>query len=765
MCPLFCSEKTDHVKIDLRALNHESAPRAASAADGVLVFDDPELRMWAIVLRQCARPLRVEASDGGGDEWNISRDGAGGGTSSSTGMGAPSAAAACCDDENELVESGDAESCQSSDESKSAKRAWAGADDDGAKRARVDHEQRSAATDALPSSSADAAVKSAERLVCCYIGRVLVPAKFDARRAAALGIPRGPLLGRLAKGETIQLPDGRTVTPADVIEILPQPHFCIIDCPSAACVEQLLAHPAFAASRLDSRTDGNGDSGGSVGSEAATPMACVVHLAPAHVWALPRYQEFVRRFGSSTQHIVANRHACCAAPPSVFRSAEVNHLKLNRVHSDVFPRYVDSHAASSSTAATTACALATDSVPLGPCAVAAENMLRFSLAPLREWGLDRSEVPSRVDEAAEVDTVLDALPEFKESISSLQRQLGQFSESSQDCTLSSSSSSSMIACAAGTDAAGDQASCRTLHRFTPSLDPARPDPEIVFLGTGSAVPSKYRNVSSTFVQLDAEVCMLLDCGEGTLAQLQLRFGAAPGSRCFSAHELESIQSTTSVGGDQHDVSHQSGGSSESGAASVGSAPEIGAHGECTGLDRVLLQLRVIFISHMHADHHLGLRAIAVARERVRASLSSVEARAAMGDLIVVGPTSLWRWLTELDSCLELAPRMRFIDNASIQVFHAQFSVFHCVFLAYVLTCVCGILVTFAPSLRANRTHMGNSCSRVCTCPGFKRCVCTTAATRMHWCSKPADFALSIRSCALTAWARRRAAPCLAARPV
>jgi ribonuclease Z len=42
--------------------------------------------------------------------------------------------------------------------------------------------------------------------------------------------------------------------------------------------------------------------------------------------------------------------------------------------------------------------------------------------------------------------------------------------------------------------------------------------EIVFLGTGSGIPSKRRNPSAIWLQYEAE-CMLWDCGEGTQRQL------------------------------------------------------------------------------------------------------------------------------------------------------------------------------------------------------------------------------------------------------
>ncbi|KAK3717016.1 hypothetical protein LTR37_006071 [Vermiconidia calcicola] len=76
------------------------------------------------------------------------------------------------------------------------------------------------------------------------------------------------------------------------------------------------------------------------------------------------------------------------------------------------------------------------------------------------------------------------------------------------------------------------------------------DAEIITLGTGSALPSKYRNVSATLLRVPGWGNVLFDCGENTLGQLK---------RVFPPDELK----------------------------------------------QVLQELKLIFISHMHADHHLG----------------------------------------------------------------------------------------------------------------------------------------------------------------
>src|SRR6185503_8728680 len=41
--------------------------------------------------------------------------------------------------------------------------------------------------------------------------------RFDVEKARAMGIPEGPLWGKLTKGEDVQLTDGQTVPPSDLV--------------------------------------------------------------------------------------------------------------------------------------------------------------------------------------------------------------------------------------------------------------------------------------------------------------------------------------------------------------------------------------------------------------------------------------------------------------------------------------------------------------------------------------------------------------------
>lgn len=51
----------------------------------------------------------------------------------------------------------------------------------------------------------------------CYVCQLAnTPGKFLPEQAAALGVPKGPLFGRLKAGQPVQAADGRTVQPTEV---------------------------------------------------------------------------------------------------------------------------------------------------------------------------------------------------------------------------------------------------------------------------------------------------------------------------------------------------------------------------------------------------------------------------------------------------------------------------------------------------------------------------------------------------------------------
>lgn len=135
------------------------------------------------------------------------------------------------------------------------------------------------------------------------------------------------------------------------------------------------------------------------------------------------------------------------------------------------------------------------------------------------------------------------------------------------------------------------------------------DAEITSLGTGSASPSIFRNVSATLLRVPGHGSYLIDCGENTLGQLK---------RVFTESQLAEVF---------HD-------------------------------------LKMIWISHLHADHHLGIASVVRAwyeevhgKDSAKRSLPS--RTEALSDparfleegkkLFIVGHSHMMRWLEEYSS--------------------------------------------------------------------------------------------------------------------
>ncbi|XP_063484389.1 zinc phosphodiesterase ELAC protein 2 isoform X9 [Symphalangus syndactylus] len=280
--------------------------------------------------------------------------------------------------------------------------------------------------------------------------------------------------------------------------------------------------------------------------KADAPVALVVHMAPESVLLDSRYQQWMERFGPDTQHLVLNEN--CASVHNL-RSHKIQ-TQLNLIHPDIFPLLTSFPCKVEGP---------TLSVPM----VQGECLLKYQLRPRREWQRDAiitCNPEEFIDEALQ-------LPNFEQSVQEYRRSV-------QD----------------------GPAPAEKRSQY----------PEIIFLGTGSAIPMKTRNVSATLVNISPDTSLLLDCGEGTFGQLFRHYG------------------------DQ--------------------------------VDRVLGTLAAVFVSHLHADHHTGLLNILLQRERALASLGKP-----LHPLLVVAPNQLKAWLQQYhNQCQEVLHHISMIPAKYLQ---------------------------------------------------------------------------------------------------
>jgi hypothetical protein len=120
-----------------------------------------------------------------------------------------------------------------------------------------------------------------------------------------------------------------------------------------------------------------------------------------------------------------------------------------------------------------------------------------------------------------------------------------------------------------------------------------PLPQVIFLGTGSAEPSKYRGGSAILLTLTHDSALLMDCGEGAAGQLLRTSGLVP---------AQGVK---------------------------------GNEGSDARARSVARSIRVLWVSHKHADHCLGV-------------LGVLQLRGGEGpELLVLGPTAVETWLKEV----------------------------------------------------------------------------------------------------------------------
>ena len=116
-----------------------------------------------------------------------------------------------------------------------------------------------------------------------------VPGHFDAAKALALGIPKGPLYGRLSRGEDIVVPStGSVVRPSDCIApAKPGSIFFVVNCPSLQYVDALCSEESFARFFI--------------GGPDCARVRCIVHMISLPVLSDERFRRWTKKFEDSVQ--------------------------------------------------------------------------------------------------------------------------------------------------------------------------------------------------------------------------------------------------------------------------------------------------------------------------------------------------------------------------------------------------------------------------------------------------------------------------------
>ncbi|OAG03818.1 uncharacterized protein CC84DRAFT_1177762 [Paraphaeosphaeria sporulosa] len=404
---------------------------------------------------------------------------------------------------------------------------------------------------------------------------------FDPKRAKELGLKSGPQFGKLSKGQSVENDKGETITPDMVIgPDKPGNGFAILDVPSVDYLETLLQREELA-------------------SEAVMKDIKIIYwvLGPG-VSGHPSLQQFMERF-SQLEHVVSSVDDC--ANRLSFDSVAAQTIRLSAI--DPARYRVPQHDLKTLPQRSLYGLGSPGRINSLPNVTPAERGMKHSLMPnfKRKVEALTDDEQFRRKEEQETPGVLEL-----EVRAQMDEEVLRLAEEAQQAVTDDH---------------------EALDRWRKLV--ARPDTEVITLGTGSACPSKYRNVSATLVRVPGVGNYLFDAGEGTMGQLQ---------RVFGTDELVDI----------------------------------------------LRNLRMIWISHLHADHHLGTAS--VIREWYRAKHNSVPkhdhpsdsaslaADASSYGLSLVSHEGMIKWLSEYSLVedfgysrilpLEISSVRRFEDTGS-----------------------------------------------------------------------------------------------------
>eukprot|EP00923_Selenidium_pygospionis_P001428 GHVN01002112.1.p2 GENE.GHVN01002112.1~~GHVN01002112.1.p2 ORF type:complete len:987 (+),score=120.25 GHVN01002112.1:5159-8119(+) len=411
-----------------------------------------------------------------------------------------------------------------------------------------------------------------------------VAGRFDREKAVQLKVPVGPLFGQLKSGNSIQLSDGTTVRPEDVLgQTINGVSFLMLDCPTQESVVVAIEQVQLLLSTVDDYTEVAFVCHMGLGSASHTQSSQFHHLQ-ALLSKLPSPKGTdsgpIQLFAHSEPNDRLTQSPACGAAGL--------QMLLQKLLPSLFPTFAPPVVDAPKVA------LPSESLA---CRYRPRPLTMFQLAPHPFFSTKTPTKKGADTASCATPWVIpgpkleNKLPDDKTArLNSLEVEVKQCHDAFRSALESYASSAGLSLPKASDDA-----------QFDPLIDFGRvlPLPAITFFGTGAAMPSKYRNVSGIRLEVNPTTAILMDCGEGTLTQLHLMSNSTD------------------------------------------------------DFTRQLENIRVVLISHRHADHHLGLPNVLAARNRLCGNVCGQSNR--IQHPIVIGPQRVLQYLAFYNSHVHPIP--------------------------------------------------------------------------------------------------------------
>jgi ribonuclease Z len=502
------------------------------------------------------------------------------------------------------------------------------------------------------SSSGSGSAKTDTTHLCYVVETPQMPGKFDVQRAKALGLKPGPLFGVLKAGKSVTLEDGVTVvTPGDVLEPPVSGRFSAVICNAH------IAGNNYAANADADAADDDVAMMSSIlddpywrvyqeqhGGALAAQLDCIVHLSPAAITDHPAYQQWMQSLGhSGTTHLMAGQGKCFAQTSFVAATRYCN--KLHTLSPETFCRLgledmlsavnnIGNGSGSAGSSSGSGSGSGGNSSSGSSAEVRSRPLHTYTMVPSKRRGLV---TPPAVEVDEDVQVWWEGLRQGEESAPALKRCL----EHKYDVQT--------LALEEGREeggGGGDNALKATQHAIRQKYGLDSPQAGMLrglfaqhklwILGTGSAVPSKYRNVTGMLLHIPSSACcarsssstldgsgsgaiMVMDAGEGTWQQMVRMAHHCPSLLHQNRYDDSATAATASKNRSSSSIFPPSPSGSEAAMA-------------------LAKRVRVVWVSHPHADHHLGLtRMLAECRRLCGKSFQPI---------VVVAPPAVLLYLNE-----------------------------------------------------------------------------------------------------------------------
>lgn len=365
--------------------------------------------------------------------------------------------------------------------------------------------------------------KTSPKLVAYFCSLPDLPGPLDPKKCRELKVPVGPQLGLLKSGKDVTLSDGRIIKSVDVCGPKNKGlKFLVIDCPTGSHINSLDENKVLRGYQQQPN------------NHRKVPDM-VIHLAPEFVLNSKEYQDWMEKFGDGCRHLViSNRDSKRVNFVDCYRMQYL----MNKIDGELFhPLYLSPKFQE----------IAEREI------LESGNKLREDI--IAEEDGDRSTITVMKGDLDEV--TLDNIVK----LDSMDKVVLRPQKSVE--TIDPSIALNVLYQEAQLDPHFEELldQLKTAQETLPK--PKDHEPEVLFLGTGSALPSKLRNTSCILVNFrhPDEVSVILDCGEDSYGQLY---------RYYGPNEIENV----------------------------------------------LKRIKLIYVSHHHADHHIGLIKLLEQRRRV-----------------------------------------------------------------------------------------------------------------------------------------------------